>query len=178
MKPIGPLMAEHRLIERMVKLMARELENDAARKTANPEFIYSAVDFFRSYADRTHHGKEENILFRRLDGKPLTPEHRKILNTLVAEHVAARENVRKLFEATQRYGRGDLGAVADIVTNLKFLVELYPRHIRKEDVEFFVPAMAYFTDEEQKGMLAEFEEFDRQMIHEKYSRMVEQFEKA
>jgi hemerythrin-like domain-containing protein len=32
-------------------------------------FIDTAVDFIRTYADRCHHGKEEDILFRNLAKK-------------------------------------------------------------------------------------------------------------
>jgi len=73
MKPIGPLMREHRLIERMVRLMERELGGISGGKEANPLIIDSAVDFLKTYADRTHHGKEEDILFRALSGKRLAP---------------------------------------------------------------------------------------------------------
>ena len=73
MKPIGPLMREHRLIERMVLLMERELGGISGGKEANPLVIDSAVDFFRTYADRTHHSKEEDILLRELSGKRLAP---------------------------------------------------------------------------------------------------------
>jgi len=43
----------------------------------NPLFIDIAVDFIRMYADRTHHGKEEDILFRDLEKKSLSPNHNK-----------------------------------------------------------------------------------------------------
>ncbi len=58
MKPIGPLMWEHRLIEHMVDLLRLEIDRITDRKTANVILIEQAVDFFRTYADRTHHGKE------------------------------------------------------------------------------------------------------------------------
>jgi len=64
MKPIGPLMREHRLIERMIALMGREIEQINASGKVNTGFLMVAVDFIRTYADRTHHGKEEDILFR------------------------------------------------------------------------------------------------------------------
>ena len=41
----------------------------------------------------------------------------------------------------------------------------------------FIPASrAYFAEEEDKTMLAEFWEFDRKMIHEKYTALVKEFE--
>jgi hypothetical protein len=42
---------------------------------------------------------------------------------------------------------------------------------------FFTASRTYFSDEEDKAMLAEFWEFDRKMIHEKYKSVVEGLQK-
>jgi hypothetical protein len=42
---------------------------------------------------------------------------------------------------------------------------------------FFPSTRAYFIDEEDQAMLAEFWEFDRRMIHEKYKSLVEGIER-
>ena len=60
---------------------------------------------------------------------------------------------------------------------LKLLADLYPEHIRKEDKDFFIPSMSYFTDEEKDKMLESFNEFDRNLIHEKYKSLVTDYEK-
>jgi hemerythrin-like domain-containing protein len=52
-------MWEHRLIEQMVGLLRGEIDRITSRKTVDVILIEQAVDFFRTYADRTHHGKEE-----------------------------------------------------------------------------------------------------------------------
>lgn len=178
MKPIGPLMREHRLIERMVKLMERQLRDIRGGREANPLLINSAVDFFKTYADRTHHGKEEDILFRDLSAKQLSPEHKGIMDELTEEHVFARKKVRSLKGAMDAYAQGGSGAsLDDIAGCLAELVKLYPAHIEKEDARFFYPCLEYFTREEQGRMLEEFAEFDRRMIHEKYNALVEGLEK-
>ena len=69
MKPIGALMIEHRLIERMIELMRLERESMSKHAKADTHFIEHAVDFIRTYADKCHHGKEEDILFRQLMDK-------------------------------------------------------------------------------------------------------------
>ena len=55
----------------------KEIEKMKKYNKANPLFIDIAVDFIRMYADRTHHGKEEDILFRDLEKKSLSPNHNK-----------------------------------------------------------------------------------------------------
>lgn len=176
MKPYGPLMVEHRLIERMVKLLERELARIKETKQINPAFIESAVDFFRTYADRTHHGKEEDILFRELSKKNLSKEHKKVMDDLVNDHLFARKTVKALIEAKEKSVQGDKKAANEIQAILKTLINLYPGHIEKEDRHFFIPVMDYFSQKEQDKMLDEFFEFDRNMVHEKYKKLVEQFE--
>ena len=58
MKPIGPLMWEHRLIEKMLRLFEGEIKRISELNRLDTVFIDTAVDFIRTYADRTHHGKE------------------------------------------------------------------------------------------------------------------------
>jgi hemerythrin-like domain-containing protein len=163
MMPVGPLMIEHRLIERMVKLMAEELPRMEEKRGVNIGFLSEAIDFIRTYADRCHHGKEEDILFRDLAAKPLSVEHKRIMNELV--------------DAKERYARTQKDGFQEIKTCLTELVEFYPAHIEKEDKHFFLPIMNYFTREEKDAMLQEFWAFDKNLIHEKYKKMVEGYQK-
>lgn len=173
MQARGPLMIEHRLIERMLALIEGALKRIESEGKIDPNFVDTAVDFIRVYADRTHHGKEEDILFRDLDKKDLSPEDRRIMNELIEEHVFGRKTTKALVDANKRYRSGEVSALADVATKLRTLVNFYPRHIEKEDKVFFPASRAYFTDAEDESMLAEFREFDRKMIHEKYKSMVE-----
>jgi len=175
MKPIGPLMWEHRLIEQMVVLLRGEIDRITSKNTVNVILVEQAVDFFRTYADRTHHGKEEEILFRDLAQKTMSPEHRNIMDELVREHIHGRELVRKLVEAKDLYVNGYAEALPHIAREIKELVDFYPVHIEKEDSLFFFPCLDYFTQAEQERMLQEFRDFDRNMIHEKYRTVVENF---
>jgi len=177
MKPIGPLMIEHRLIERMVRLLDRQLKEATETLQVNTNLIDKGVDFFRMYADKTHHGKEEDILFRELSSKRLSDEDKKMMELLIQEHIFARQSVGRLSDANHHYIAGDRQALEQIIYELGQLVKFYPVHIEKEDKHFFIPVMEYFSQAEQQNMLEEFWEFDRTMIHEKYKRTVEETEK-
>jgi hemerythrin-like domain-containing protein len=177
MQARGPLMIEHRLIERMLSIIGEVLGKIELKHSIDPLFVDSAVDFIRVYADRTHHGKEEDILFRELNHKPLSIEDRKIMKELIDEHIFGRQTTKALVEANTRYRNGDETALTNIADNLKTLIEFYPRHIDKEDKVFFLSSRNYFTDEEDQAMLVAFWEFDRKMIHERYKKVVEGFEK-
>jgi len=70
------------------------------------------------YADRTHHGKEEDILFRDLEKKELSPNHTKIMDELVEEHIWARNTVGKLVVAKKQYVKGNV-EILDEIVNLR-----------------------------------------------------------
>jgi hemerythrin-like domain-containing protein/rubredoxin len=170
--PIGLLMQEHRAIEKMAPRLVEERRKITDLIQIDPSFIDTAVDFFKTYADRTHHGKEEDILFQELEKKQLTKEDYRVMNELVEEHRYARRTVQSLLKAKEKFIEGDKDAAAEILENLGRLIELYPLHIEKEDKSYFYDAMNYFTEEEQSQMLVRFYEFDRNMIHEKYRAIV------
>ncbi len=168
MMPIGPLMIEHRLIERMIRSMQEEIRRFEAAEGADPQTVDRYVDFIRTYADRCHHGKEEDILFRELRGKRLIPLHQRTVDELIEDHKWARRTTGQLVDANGRYAGGEHGALVEILEHMRALVEFYPRHIEKEDKHFFLPAMDYFSPREQNEMLQEGFDFDRGLIHQKY----------
>jgi hemerythrin-like domain-containing protein len=176
MQARGPLMIEHRLIERMISLIKDTVAQIEVTRKVDPAFVDAAVDFIRMYADRTHHGKEEDILFRDLNTRPLSAEDRRTMTDLIEEHIFGRQTVKALVDANTRYRNGDESALPDIAGILQTLAEFYPRHIEKEDKCFFPASRSYFTDEEDQAMLLEFQEFDREMIHEKYKSVVQDLE--
>ena len=177
MQARGPLMIEHRLIERMISIIKDVLMQIESTQKVDPVFVDTAVDFIRIYADRTHHGKEEDILFRDLSKRALSAEDQQVMKELIEEHVFGRQTTKALVEANTRYRNGDKSALPDIAAKLHTFTVFYPKHIAKEDKILFPASMAYIKDEEDHSMLTEFWEFDRKMIHEKYRSVVEGLEK-
>jgi hemerythrin-like domain-containing protein len=170
--PIGPLMVEHRLIERMIAVMETEVQRVQNTGKVDPGFIDIAVDFIRTYADRCHHGKEEEILFRELKKKRLEEDHKRMMEELIADHIWGRKTTKSLVEAKARYISGDVQAMKDIIALMTDLVGFYPRHIAKEDKGFFKPVMSYFTKPELDAMLKEEYEFDKVFVHRHYGDIV------
>jgi hemerythrin-like domain-containing protein len=174
--PIDHLMQEHRIIERMIPPIQNELSRIKETKTVNPEFINITIDFIRTYVDHCHHGKEEGILFRELAKKTLSSEHGTMMKELINEHVYARTTTANLEKAKDTYVNGNAEALNDVWKFLNDLAEFYPKHIKKEDKKFFIASMEYFTPREQETMLQEFWDFDRKLIHQKYTKTVAEME--
>lgn len=174
MQARGPLMIEHRLIERMLAIIQDALAEARKTKKIDPVFVDTAVDFVQTYADRTHHGKEEDILFLALKTKGLSEPDQRVMDELIEDHLFGRITTKALVEANTRYRNGDSSALEEIVRCLHTLVDFYPKHIAKEDTVFFPASRAYFSEAEDQAMLDEFWAFDRKMIHEKYKAVVDE----
>lgn len=125
--------------------------------------------------------KRRKILFRELKEKKLSDKQVETLNELIKEHNNARNLTLKLFDVRNRYFKATAEAEEQILAfeiyeYLIELVGLYPNHIKKEEKDFFIPIMDYFSDKQKEKMLEEFLEFDRKIIHEKYKKIIESYE--
>jgi hemerythrin-like domain-containing protein len=176
-KPRGSLSIEHRLIEKMIQLAKEEVNKIITTKVVNTVFIDALADFLRIFVDLTHNGKEEDILFKKLQNKDIEGREKRMMQELMIEHVNAGKITEDLIKANKDYIFGRSKSVAEVIDKMAFLINFYPEHIRKEEKEFLPGAEKYFSVEELDEMTAEFERFNSRMIHEKYYRLYENLSK-
>lgn len=60
MMPIGLLMIEHRLIEKVIILMEKDVLRAEDGGEIDSDLIQDFTHFIRFYADQCHHGKYES----------------------------------------------------------------------------------------------------------------------
>ena len=112
--------------------------------------VLDAIDFIRSYADRYHHAKEEEILFKEFDADL---EMVKVFNE---DHRIGRGHVKAIMEALET---GDNQSAREHFAGYR---ELLSGHIRRED-EVLYPWMDRNLSTSQIGRLfARFMEVDEQ----------------
>jgi hemerythrin-like domain-containing protein len=172
MLPVEILINEHQLILQMVKTIRDKKQRIVLDKRVDPNFIVTTVDFFRTYADKYHHGKEEGILFNELSQKALSDVDEKIMRELIMEHAYARRTVNSLELLKESFLSDSPGKLDGVLQMLDTLVELYPKHIEKEDEHFFYPSMLYFNQREQEEMLDKFVKFDQDFTNKRYRQTV------
>ena len=69
MKPTEILSGEHRIIEQVLDCLEKMAQKCEAEGRLDKTSAEQAVDFFRNFADRWHHGKEETYLFPAMEAK-------------------------------------------------------------------------------------------------------------
>jgi hemerythrin-like domain-containing protein len=149
--PMKKLVDEHVLIKRWVALIPEVINNLDVDSEEGRQRLLDGVDFIRSYADKYHHAKEEEILFKYFD------EDLDILKVMHEDHERGRSHVRAILEALERR---DKVAIAE---HLMAYRELLKEHIKKED-EILYPWMDRNLSVTQIGELfSEFNTTDKQI---------------
>jgi len=159
MQALQTLMDEHRLIEQAIGALtayAREVAAGAGHPHAD---LAELVAFIQGFADRLHHGKEENILFRAMaehgmptDGGPLA--------VMLWEHGHGREytgQLAALADSGQAWGPDQREALLRAANGYG---QLLLAHIQKEDNVLYPMSLRVIPAGAWDNIQAEFEAFD------------------
>jgi len=137
------------------------------------------IEFIKTFADKCHHGKEEDVLFPAME-KMGIPKEGGPVDIMLMEHEVGRNFVRELSEGLEDYVRGERGAVDKILVNARGYVNLLREHINKEDNILFPMAESVLPAGVQGELIEEFERIEKERIgvglHEKFEKMVGRLE--
>jgi hemerythrin-like domain-containing protein len=176
MEPTTILSNEHRVIEVMLSVLENLADKALAENRLDRQSAEEAVDFFKNFADRYHHGKEENHLFAALINKGM-PKEGGPVGQMIIEHDQGRAFVREMAESIEADKRGDGNATKIFIRNALGYVELLRAHIHKEDNILFPMAGRFLEAEEKVELLEKFESVESEHMgqgtHEKYIKIAE-----
>ncbi len=176
MKPTDILSNEHRVIEQVLDCLDRMADNAAKQQQLDAEPAMQAVDFFRNFADRCHHGKEEAHLFPAMEAKGFSRDDGPT-GAMLAEHEQGRQRVRAMEAAIEAATQGDTGALKEFTKNAQQFSQLLRGHIEKEDRCLFTMASQALSDQEQCDLLMKFDQVDSEEFgsttHAKYLKMAD-----
>ena len=154
-KSLEILMNEHRVIEQVLSCLEKILERCHAEGRLDRESARQALDFFRAFADRGHHGKEEIQLFPLLEnrgmGSPCGP-----LAVMRREHELGRLYVQGMEGAVEGASAGEPESVQWFTQHGQSYIRLLREHIGKEDHCLFTRADQSLTAEDDAALLAEY----------------------
>lgn len=131
---IDVLVKEHENISKFLDIVEKECVDILEGKKLNPDFFKRAIYFIRNYADKKHHGKEEDFLFKEMSANLGQAAQKVIQYGMLAEHQMARATVMILEDAIENYEK-DPSALnkLHIIANAMSYVYLLRRHIYQEN---------------------------------------------
>lgn len=171
MRPTEVLSGEHRVIEQVLSCLEAMVRQAKSAGRLDGPSAADAVLFFRNFADRCHHGKEETRLFPALEAKGF-PRDGGPVGVMLHEHEQGRAYLRGMDENREAAAAGDAAALAKFNTHAEGYLSLLREHIYKEDHILFRLADQTLSEEEQQGLLRAFQQVESEEMgagtHERY----------
>ena len=180
MKPTEQLIREHDAIKIMLRIMEKVSQKLEAGERADVEHLDSIIDFIRTFADKCHHGKEEELLFTAMVESGI-PGKGGPIGVMLSEHESGRKYVRGIIDGIAKYKKGEDKAELQIADNARNYVALLTLHIDKEDNVLYPMADMHLTEDKKRELLEEFERVERGKIgvgkHEELHKTLDELSK-
>jgi len=148
------LKAEHEVILRVLGVLNKLVDRFNNGQGFEAEAFGKCVEFFRLFADACHHGKEEDLLFPKLESRGI-PRNGGPIGVMLHEHKLGREIVKRMAAALEA-PRSDKQAQVRCVQAAREFMALLSQHIYKEDNILFVMGDRVMTEADQKELGASF----------------------
>ena len=176
MKVTDILMNEHRVIEQVLNCL-EAMANTAARNgRLDDKAARQAVDFFRHFADRCHHGKEETHLFTWMEAHGFSRDVGPT-GVMLHEHEQGRTQVQGMEQAIDQAAQGNPAALQQFITHARYYIALLREHIDKEDHCLFPMAANAMSEKDAADLELKFEKTEAEDMgagaHEKYLRIAD-----
>jgi len=152
--PIEVLMAEHRLIERVLTAMEACAKRVEAGEAVEPAELGRFARFLRGYADALHHGKEEEILFEEMIAAGF-PREAGPIAVMLTDHDHGRALVRAMLALSEKaaWDAADRRTVVDSALGFSGMLR---GHIHKEDRILYPMAEQHLPAPAMEGVAERF----------------------
>lgn len=144
--PTARLREEHEVILRALAVLERLSWRLEAGEAVDRQDLAWLREFFGTFADRCHHGKEEQHLFPALERQGI-PREGGPLGVMLHEHEEGRALVRAMAQGDDRQAAAAIRQYAALLR----------AHIEKENGILFPLAEQVLPEAEQRGLLHAFE---------------------
>jgi hemerythrin-like domain-containing protein len=158
--PTTILVHEHDLILQALDALETILSRLEAGGAPDPAYFEKAVEFLKTFADKCHHGKEEDLLFKAMVNRGF-PLQGGPIGVMLSEHETGRAFIRGMADATARLG-ADSSAARQVIDSGRGYIQLLRAHIAKENTILFPMADRVLTPEDQAGLAVAFDRFEAQ----------------
>ena len=150
-------MQEHELIVEVLASLQAMAEKLKAGATVPRQDIADFGRFFRDFADKCHHGKEEDLLFPFMERKGVPRDHGP-LGCMLAEHDEGRAFIRAMKQNAEACARGERDARRRWAVAAQGYSTLLRKHIWKENEILFQIAEKVLSSDEQAELAVRFKQ--------------------
>ncbi|HPR52453.1 MAG TPA: hemerythrin domain-containing protein [Deltaproteobacteria bacterium] len=171
MKPTEELIHEHEVILHVLRSASDEAIKMSNTSVIRPELVEMMLDFFRNFADKCHHAKEEAHLFTMLENRGM-PKDSGPIAVMLREHTEGRRRLSNIAGLLPAARLRDEDAIRAISENLVAYVSLLENHIAKENGVLFPMADRILSEKDQEDLEKSFIKVEKEEtgegVHERY----------
>jgi len=153
---IDRLKEEHQAILLLLQVLEAVCKKLETGEDVDKNDLNKMVDFIKIFADKSHHYKEEDLLFPAMVEAGI-PKEGGPIGVMLAEHTMGRNFVQGMSQALEEFSTGSAKASEQIVSNARGYIELLTNHIYKEDNILYPMAEMHISTERHNELLQEFE---------------------
>jgi hemerythrin-like domain-containing protein len=172
-KATQDLKHEHDAILHVLKIVDKVVSTDTKADVEIFEFGNELIYFLKTFADKCHHGKEEDYLFKALNARGISSEGGPIA-VMLHEHQLGREYISLMSNSLEAKD------LTDFKTNATKYRDLLISHIGKENNVLFMMTDKLLDDAAQNDLFEKFEIHEETVIghgvHEELHAMIHQWE--
>lgn len=180
MDAIKIMVAEHENVRRMLKVIRKICYRVLTNGEYDIDDFPKIIDFVRTYTDKLHHGKEEDILFVTMEKELEKLATSGAIKGMYIEHDNGRLYMANLEKGVNKFKEGDDEARLDVIANAICYADLLDRHIEKENTAMYTFAERMLSDSAKAFIEEESRKIDEQAIssglQEKYVNMLIELE--
>ena len=166
MKATADLKNDHESILLMLKIMSSISNKIRTDGKADVIQIAKIIEFLKNFADKSHHGKEEEILFPAME-KAGVPNDGGPIGMMLRDHTEGRGYIAGIGSSLEQYNKsGDSTSLNGIASFMDNYAELLSQHIDKENHILFMIADSVLTEKQQDELYREFEKIEEERIGE------------
>jgi hemerythrin-like domain-containing protein len=164
------LRDEHEVILRVLAALEVQLDRISGGAPPDAEALRDTLEFLRGFADKCHHGKEEDLLFPALEVAGL-PREGGPVGVMMEEHVQGREYIRGMDEGVLGLAGDPARSRTRVLDNGWAYIQMLRAHIHKENEILFPLAERVLGADVLHGLTHRFEDVEVAMgpgTHEHY----------
>ncbi len=165
MTPTEQLKEEHQGIQLMLRILEKVCQRLESGERVDTGHLEKILEFIRVFADKCHHGKEEDLLFPEM-GKAGIPKEQGPIGVMLLEHGKGRDYVKGMNAAIGEYKRNEANASSRFVENARNYIALLTQHIDKENNVLFPWGERVLSEKQKEQLLEAFEKLERERIGE------------
>jgi len=150
------LRKEHDSILKMLDALDHTSQQMLAGNLVQRSTLQGLLEFFQLFADRCHHGKEEDLLFPLLERRGI-PRDGGPIGVMLHEHNHGRELIREMEVAAAEFEQEPEAAGRRWAQSAGAYSQLLRDHILKENNILFLMAEQILTPDEQTSLAVDFD---------------------